>query len=78
MLSLGHKFVIKYNSIPCNRPLLCPRGNSIVDIDVESGGTAQLVLKGGRISVPDGTIAAHGAALLWFFTVSVRPEIGQL
>ena len=45
---------------------------------VDSGGSAQIVVKGGHVFISDGTIAAPGSAVLYIFNESVCPEIGHL
>ena len=49
-------------------------GNYIVALAVDSGGAAQIVVKGGRVLVPDGTIYERGAAVLYIFSGSVHPK----
>ena len=42
-------------------------GNSLVALAIDSGGSVQLVVKGGRVLVPDGTIASRGDTVLGIF-----------
>ena len=52
--------------------------NPLFMLAVDSGGAAQIVVKGGHVFISDGTIAAPGSAVLYIFNESVCPEIGHL